>query len=233
VNVALNFSFFIPNIAMLLKIKLSIAVFAIILTVLYGCTQNADKKETGETPKLRLPVSTTDSATLSVDKSPMDMSYFPDDYPKQKMITSNMINPVARIIYSRPQKNGRIIFADSSVTENVIQHYGQDWRLGANEATELEFFKPVTINGTKIAAGRYIIYCIPYTGKWKMIINGNLYSWGLHIDKTKDLAEMEIPVIKTNVQIEYFTMQFQKSTYGCDLVMAWGEVKAVLPINFN
>jgi Protein of unknown function (DUF2911) len=218
---------------MLLKIKLSIVVFAITLALISGCTQNADKEKTVEPPKLRLPGSTIDSATLSVDKSPMDMSYFPEDYPKQKMVTSNMVNPVARVIYSRPQKNGRIIFADSSVTENVIQHYGQDWRLGANEATEIEFFKPVTINAKKIAAGRYILYCIPYSDKWKIIINGNLYSWGLHIDKSKDLAEMEIPVIKNNMQIEYFTMQFQKATNGCELVMAWGNLKAVLPISFN
>ena len=161
------------------------------------------------------------------------MSYFPEDYPKQKMITPNMANPVTRVIYSRPQKKGRVIFADSSVTENVIQHYGQEWRLGANEATEIEFFRPVTINGNKIAAGRYIIYCIPYPDRWKLIINQNLYSWGLHIDKARDLAEMEVPVLKNDVQIEYFTMLFQNSTYGCDLVMAWGNIKTVLPINFN
>ena len=161
------------------------------------------------------------------------MSYFPEDYPKQKMVTPNMPNPVARVIYSRPQKNGRIIFADSTIIENVIQFYGQEWRLGANEATEIEFFKPVIINKEKISPGRYIMYCIPYPDKWKLIINGNLYSWGLHIDKTKDLVEMDLPVINNNVQIEYFTMLFQNAAYGCELVMAWGDVKVVLPINFQ
>ncbi len=182
---------------------------------------------------MRIPESAKDSSILSVDKSPMDMSYFPDNYPQQKMSTPNMTNPVARVIYSRPQKNGRIIFADSAITQNFIQHYGQDWRLGANEATEIEFFQPVSINGKKLAPGRYIMYCIPYPDKWKIIFNENLYSWGLHIDKTKDLAEIELPVIKNNVEIEYFTMLFQNSTYGCDLVMAWGDIKVVLPVNFN
>lgn len=217
---------------MLLKTKLPIALFALITVLFSGCLQK-DDEATGGTKLLRIPVSVKDSLLLSVDKSPMDMIYFPEDYPKQKMVTPAMENPVARLIYSRPQKNGRIIFADSSVTENVIQYYGQNWRLGANEASEIEFFKPVTINGKKIAQGRYIIYCIPYADKWKIVINGNLFSWGLHIDKTKDIAEIEIPVIKNNVQIEYFTMLFQNSTYGCDLVMAWGDIKAVLPINFN
>ena len=218
---------------MLLKTKLSIAVFAIMPALFSGCVQKTDNKPAADTNLLRIPVSVSDSLALSIDKSPMDMSYFPQDYPKQKMVTPNMPNPIARVIYSRPQKNGRIIFADSSITENVIQYYGQDWRLGANEATEIEFFKPVMINGKEISPGRYIIYCIPYANQWKIMINQNLYSWGLHIDKTKDIAEMDIPVIKNNVQVEYFTMMFQKSTYGCDLVMAWGDVKTVLPVNFN
>ena len=77
------------------------------------------------------------------------------------------------------------------------------------------------------------MYCIPYPDKWKLIINGNLYSWGLHIDKTKDLIEIDLPVINNNVQMEYFTMLFQNAAYGCELVMAWGDVKVVLPINFQ
>lgn len=215
------------------KTKLSIVVFAWMLVLFTGCVQKTTVKPGDETKLLRIPVSVNDSLLLSIDKSPMDMSYFPDDYPKQKMVTPDMANPVARVIYSRPQKHGRIIFADSSITENVIQYYGQDWRLGANEATEIEFFKEVMLHGKKIAPGRYIIYCIPYADKWKIIINQNLYSWGLHIDKTKDIAEIVIPAVKNNVQVEYFTMLFQNSAYGCDLVMAWGDVKAVLPINFN
>ena len=219
--------------AIFLKPKLSIFVFALMPLFFIGCAQKKQTTAGAETKLLRIPVSVSDSLFLSIDKSAMDMSYFPEDYPKQKMVTPDMANPVARVIYSRPQKNGRIIFADSSVSENVIQHYGQDWRLGANEATEIEFFKPVTVNGKKITAGRYIIYCIPYKDQWKIVINSNLYSWGLHIDKTKDLAEMDVSVIKSNVEIEYFTMLFQKADYGCNLVMAWGDVKAVLPINFN
>lgn len=219
---------------MSIKTVSPIAISLITLMLFSSCNSKEENKITTETKNLQIiPVSVTDSMVLSIDKSPMDMSYFPEDYPKQKMVTPNMENPVARVIYSRPHRNGRIIFADSSVTENVIQHYGQEWRLGANEATEIEFFKDVTIAGKKIASGRYILYCIPYPDHWKMIINQNLYSWGLHIDKTKDIAETDIPVAKSDVETEYFTMHFQQATGGCSLVMSWGSVKAVLPINFQ
>ena len=42
-----------------------------------------------------------------VDVSPMDMSYLPNDYPILKMDNKTSKLPVARIIYSRPQKQGR------------------------------------------------------------------------------------------------------------------------------
>jgi len=217
-----------------MRLKKGLSIVGLLFSVcLFNACQQKANTVTVESETMRIPVSAKDSSILSVDKSPVDMSYFPDNYPQQKMITPNMANPVARVIYSRPQKNGRIIFADSLITQNFIQHYGHDWRLGANEATEIEFFKPVSINGKKLAAGRYIMYCIPYPDKWKIILNENLYSWGLHIDKTKDLAEIELPVIKNNVEIEYFTMLFQNSAYGCDLVMAWGDIKVVMPVNFN
>ena len=147
------------------------------------------------------------------------MIYFPENYPAQKMTDPALANPVARVIYSRPQKKGRPLFTDSSAAVNAIQRYGHEWRLGANEATEIEFFKAVSINGKKLAPGRYIMYCIPYPDKWKIILNENLYSWGLHIDKTKDLTEIELPVIKNNVEIEYFTMLFQNLVKGCYIII--------------
>ena len=169
---------------------------------------------------------------LSIDKSPMDVSYFPEDYPKEKMLSSNTDNLVARVIYSRPRKNGRVIFADSQITKNFIQHYGQEWRLGANEATEIEFFKNVIINGKNLSRGRYIMYCIPYPDKWKIIFNNNLYSWGLHMDKTKDIFKTDVATVSQFPTIEDFTMVFEPATYGADLLMTWDNVKVILPISF-
>ncbi len=217
---------------MFLKKQRLIVIILCCTAFFLSCEQKVNKVSE-EPTRLRNPLSVKDSVILSIDRSPMDMSYFPEDYPKQKMITPEMPNPVARVIYGRPQKNGRIIFADTSMGLNVIQHYGHEWRMGANEATEIEFFKEVTINNKKIAAGRYIMYCIPHPDKWNIILNQNLYSWGLHIDITKDLAEIELPVLKNNVVIEYLTMLFQGADHGCNLVIAWGDVKVVMPINFN
>ncbi|MGG9964354.1 DUF2911 domain-containing protein [Ferruginibacter sp. SUN106] len=182
-------------------------------------------------PELQKPVIEPVNPYAAVDKSPMDISYYPVNYPMQLMSGNDSAALVARVIYSRPQKNGRTIFGNESPPK-YVQQYGTYWRLGANEATEIEFFKPVTINDKKIAKGRYIIYCIPYADKWIIVFNSNLFSWGLHTDTTKDIAHVEIPAEKTDRPIEYFTMVFQQSPTGANLIMTWDNVKAVLPISF-
>ena len=101
-----------------------------------------------------------------VDKSPMDISYFPVNYPQLKMTGQDKNPPIARVIYSRPFKDGRKIFG-------FLQKYGEVWRMGANEATEIEFFRDITIYGKKVATGRYILYCIPYENKWTIILNND------------------------------------------------------------
>ena len=70
----------------------------------------------------------------NMDKSPVDIAYFPEDFPVLKMSGKESGDPVARVIYSRPSKDGREIFG------NVVK-YGTYWRLGANEGSEIEFFQ--------------------------------------------------------------------------------------------
>jgi hypothetical protein len=47
-----------------------------------------------------------------VDKSPMDMSYYPAGYPVLKIQDKATEPLLARVIFSRPQRNGRSIFGD-------------------------------------------------------------------------------------------------------------------------
>lgn len=161
-----------------------------------------------------------------VDKSPMDMSYYPNGYPVLK-IQDKVTEPlVARVIFSRPQKNGRTIFGE-------LLEYGNVWRLGANEATEIEFFVPVKIGNTKIKKGRYTMYCIPFADKWTMIINRETDTWGsFKYDQSKDLVRIDVPVQKQPEVLEAFVMIFDKTPTGAGLVIAWDTFKVMLPITF-
>lgn len=160
-----------------------------------------------------------------IDVSPMDMSYFPVDYPQLKTSKATVLPPKARVIYSRPHLGGRRLF------HNLLK-YGEPWRLGANEATEIDFYSTATIQNKKIKAGRYILYCIPEKENWTIILNDNIDSWGLHPDAAQDILRFQIPVITANSPLEYFTMYFKETKSGADLKMAWDYFEAILPISF-
>src|SRR6201995_4065508 len=89
----------------------------------------------------------------NLDSSPLDVSYYPVNYPVLT-IQDKVSEPlVARVVYSRPQKKGRKLFGH-------LIGYGQVWRLGANEATEIEFFRDVKIDNKTIKKGRYTLYAL-------------------------------------------------------------------------
>lgn len=159
------------------------------------------------------------------DVSPVDIAYFPVDYPVRRMQHQGAELPLARVIYSRPQRQNRTIFGS-------LLKYGEPWRLGANEATEIEFFKAVTIQDKRVPKGRYVLYGIPQKEAWTIVFNSNVYSWGLKQDPKNDLFRFTIPVEKTAVPIDFFTMVFQPTESGANLLMAWDDVVARLPIQF-
>lgn len=158
------------------------------------------------------------------DKSPLDVSYHPHGYPILKFQTKTApAMPNARVIYSRPQKNGRTIFGE-------VVKYNELWRLGANECTEIEFYKDVTIGKSKLPKGRYSLFCIPQPGQWTIIFNKGLDAWGaFSYDKTKDVLRTNIAATNAEAVVEFFTMVFDNAG---NLVILWDNMKAMLPLKY-
>jgi Protein of unknown function (DUF2911) len=202
------------------------------LAGIFSCNTNTSK----EREQVPVPVTLNDTGSSKAadtitpytqpDISPMDMCYYPVNYPKLKMAKAINTPPLARMIYSRPHLEGRKLF------EGILK-YGEPWRLGANESTEFDIYTDVTIQAKKIKAGRYILYCIPEPDQWTIVINTNLDCWGLHPDPSKDIARFVIPVKQISTRVEYFTMMFEKTATGADLIMAWENTEARLPVQFN
>jgi hypothetical protein len=161
-----------------------------------------------------------------VDKSALDVSYYPPNYPILK-IQDKVTEPlVARVIYSRPQKNGREVFG-------TLVEYGQTWRMGANEATEIEFFRDMTLGKTKIKKGRYTLYAVPKTDVWTVIINRDTDTWGsFKYDSKKDVARMDVKPERVAEVCETYSMYFEKRTGGINLIVQWDNVRAAIPFGF-
>ena len=149
-----------------------------------------------------------------LDKSPMDAASFPTDYKNSAKI--------AKVTYSRPQLKGRPL---AELAPN-----GKVWRTGANEATEITFFKDVTLGNTKIKAGTYTLYTIPEKDNYTVIINKNLNVWGSYFYKQEnDVARLTVPVTEGKESLEALSMVFTKADNGIVLNMGWDKVRVAIP----
>lgn len=161
-----------------------------------------------------------------LDNSPMDMVYYPVDYPILKIRKQAPETPVIKIVYSRPVKKNRKIFGE-------LVEYGKVWRLGANEATEIDCYKDIKIGDTRIKKGTYTMYAIPEPDKWTIIINKDNDVWGsFAYDKQKDILRTTVKTEKTEAPVEMFSMLFKKTASGAELLMAWEDTEVALPISF-
>ena len=162
---------------------------------------------------------------IPLDQSPMDMAYYPNNYPILKIQNLAVAPLVMRVIYSRPHQNGRKVFGG-------LQVYGDIWRMGANEATEIQFFRDVIINKKKVPKGRYTLYAIVNADKWTMIVNKQTDTWGaFKYDSLKDVVRMDVPVIY-HEHVENMTINFTRESKGANMNVYWENAKVSLPILF-
>ena len=154
-----------------------------------------------------------------LDKSPLDISYFPAGYPLLKIQGKTKDPLVARIVYSRPQKNERKIFGE-------LIEYGKVWRLGANESTEIKLYKDVTFGDKLIKAGTYTMYAIPDKTEWTIIFNSKLDTWGAYsYEESKDVARIKVPAGASKSEVEAFAIWFDDKSMN----IAWENTLVKVP----
>ncbi|MGO3707993.1 MAG: DUF2911 domain-containing protein [Mesonia hippocampi] len=142
-----------------------------------------------------------------LDKSPMDVAH----------IRNNDNSPMARIIYSRPQKREREIFGE-------LVPYNTVWRTGANEATELTLYNDMMIEDYYICAGTYTLYTIPNKNKWTLIINEATNTWGTNYNPDLDIARIPTIPKQAAAPIETFSIALQPINQGALLLIGWDNV---------
>jgi len=131
-----------------------------------------------------------------------------------------------KITYSQPQKKNREIFGH-------LVPYGQVWRTGANEATELTTTKDIMINGVLLRAGTYSLFTIPDKDRWTIIINADVGLWGAYnYNAQKDILRFQVPVQSTEKVYEPFTIILDPRNEVADLLLLWDNIKVSIPIQF-
>jgi hypothetical protein len=131
-----------------------------------------------------------------------------------------------KIVYSQPQKRGREIFGK-------LVPFGQVWRLGANEATEITITKDILINTVLVKAGTYSMFAIPNQDKWTLIINSDVGIWGAYNYAPKlDVLRFDVPVKENDTITEGFTMIFDQKNELANLLITWDKLNLEIPFKF-
>jgi hypothetical protein len=131
-----------------------------------------------------------------------------------------------KIHYGSPRMRGRDIFGG-------LVPYGEVWRLGANEATEMTITKNIVLGGKQIPAGTYSLVAIPEEDKWTLVVNRSIGQWGaFSYSPETDLVRIEVPVEQAGQPHEAFTMNLVKNEGEKDarLVMVWDRTQVTVPI---
>ncbi|MBC7923750.1 MAG: DUF2911 domain-containing protein [Ferruginibacter sp.] len=128
-----------------------------------------------------------------------------------------------RVDYCQPAKKGRVIFGG-------LLPYGQVWRTGANEATEISFSQPVLFAGKPVKAGKYTLFTIPDPKRWTVILNKETGQWGLSHNESEDLLRVEVPPVPQPDVTELFTIAFHEAGNGSEMQLVWDQTKVAVPI---
>ena len=152
-----------------------------------------------------------------VDKAPHDISYY-----RINRVTA----PLVKVLYGRPQNNGEKVFG------NLIP-FGKLWRTGANEATEVRFYKDVMFGDQTVTAGTYALFTIPGKDTWEIILSSKLDVLGaFQYDPTFDIARISVKVSKAE-PLESFSIAFKNTEDTVQMVLGWDTTRVKIPLLFD
>jgi hypothetical protein len=115
------------------------------------------------------------------------------------------------INYGSPSVRDRKIWGE-------LVPFGEVWRAGANEATTFETNKDLTIEGSKLPAGKYSFFIIPNKEECTIVFNKETKQWGAYKYKEKE-DQLRVKV-KPQVS-ELFTEKLVYKINANDIVLSW------------
>lgn len=153
-----------------------------------------------------------------LDKSPADIAYF---RPEKNAA------PLVKVIYSRPQLKDRTVGID-------LAPYGEVWRTGANEATEIKFYKETGFGDQTVAAGTYSLFSIPGKDEWTIILSKDLDVWGAYsYNQSNDVVRIKVTPTTSKESLEAFSITFAPGETGAKMVLGWDTVRVPIPLSYQ
>lgn len=148
----------------------------------------------------------------------------------EETLTSGGMTVTVR--YSRPSVRGRLIFGPED--KEALQPFGEYWRLGANEATEITFNRDILFNGSPVKAGTYRMYAIPGENSFEMVLNTEVGESGASApDEDNDVLRTKVQTQRTSAPVETFTISLAPQNEGIQMVFEWSDTRFVVPLRVS
>ena len=147
-----------------------------------------------------------------------------------------------KVTYGRPYVRGRDVFGDPSDGETYLVPFGQLWRTGANEATELTTTGPILVAGQRLDAGTYSVFTVPGPRSWTVRFNTELGMDGTgRLDpvsgefaeayaEANDVLTVEVMSGSLSEDVEQLTLAFEPAGGPTHLVLTWERTEVRIPM---
>lgn len=165
-----------------------------------------------------------------IDPSNMDAEYFPAQAAWRNYLSGDdrTVAPKIKVVYSRPMKKERDIFG-------ALVPYGTEWRLGANEATEITFYQSVGFGGTTVNPGTYTLFATPTASEWTVSLSSQRGIWGSeNRDAAQTVASVKVPTSQDAESLEALSITFREiDEQTAHMAIQWDKTRVEVPIAFN
>ncbi|HNP97357.1 MAG TPA: DUF2911 domain-containing protein [Cyclobacteriaceae bacterium] len=176
----------------------------------------------------RVIVSTIVIVALAVGGYFAYLSFFAKPLSPKEEVDFQYKDLNVHLVYSRPYRKNRLIFGKEEHT--ALVPFGKYWRLGANEATEITFSKPIVFVGTLVPAGTYRMYAVPGEYVWEVSLNSELgQSGSTEPNYALDVAKVQLPVQTFKGDAEQFTIQFGGNDVNAKIQLIWDITMVEIP----
>jgi hypothetical protein len=147
-----------------------------------------------------------------------------------------------KVTYGRPYVRDRLIFGPPAEENGPLVPFGQVWRTGANEATELTVTGPVLLAGHRLEAGTYSVFTVPGPDRWTVHISPDLGLDGTGLfdmatqtftpvfDPARDVLTLTVPSTRMEQTVDPFTIEFESTDTGADLLFRWERTEVRIPV---
>ncbi|HMG35362.1 MAG TPA: DUF2911 domain-containing protein [Blastocatellia bacterium] len=120
-----------------------------------------------------------------------------------------------KIDYGRPSLKGRDMLSQLSD--------GQVWRLGMNQATQIDSSKDLVVAGKPVAAGKYTLWLKKSGGAWLLCFHPKTGVWGAPPLTEGFIAELPLKSEKVSDSTEQLNIALADSKGKAAIKIQWGK----------